>query len=51
MVSINGIFNRRDFGLFLFSEPHDEVPLSFEPSDSVIKFEIDTFIIVKIFIY
>lgn len=37
MVSINGMFNNGDFELFLFSQPNDDVPLSFDPSDSVIK--------------
>lgn len=36
MVSINGIFDKGSFDLFLFSEPNDDVPLSFEPSDSII---------------
>jgi len=37
MVSINGMFDNGDLELFLFSQPNDEVPLSFDPSDSVIK--------------
>lgn len=39
-VSINGIFDKRNFGSFLFSEPNDDVPLSFDPSDSVTKLNI-----------
>lgn len=34
MASMNGILDKRDFGLFLLSEPKDDVPLSFDPSDS-----------------
>jgi len=37
MVLINGMLDNRDFGLFLFSQPNDDVPLSFDPSDSIIK--------------
>lgn len=39
-VSINGMFDKRNFGSFLFSEPNDDVPLSFDPSDSVTKLNI-----------
>jgi len=34
------MFNNGDFGLFLFSQPNDDVPLSFDPSDSVLKLTI-----------
>lgn len=37
MVSIYGMFDNGSFGLFLFSQPKDDVPLSLDPSDSVIK--------------
>lgn len=37
IVSRKGIFDKCDFGLFLLSEPNDDVPLSFDPSDSEIK--------------
>lgn len=37
------MFDKRSFGLFLFSEPKDDVPLSFEPSDSVTKLGISIF--------
>lgn len=33
---MNGMLDKCDFEFFLFSEPNDEVPLSFDPSDSVI---------------
>lgn len=34
------MFDKCDFEFFLFSEPNDDVPLSFDPSDSVLNLEI-----------
>lgn len=36
-VSIYGMFNKSDLGLLLCSESNEDVPLSFDPSDSITK--------------